>query len=92
MKAIAVLLLFFGTILVLNGYYQERIIRDSPPIVKIKYVPRSIYEEQMTSANHIMSQFRSMFEGANPLLEADAVAISPNANNGNTTSTSSTSS
>ena len=67
MKSIAVLLLFIGMFLVVQGYYSQ--IDSCPaPSVQVKYVPRSIYDDQLSveSENIISKQFGSLFEGIQP--------------------------
>lgn len=63
MKAIAVFLLFLGTILVLQGYYDQRFETSCPPARKeVKLVPMSVYEEQLKPSESLSKQFKSMFE------------------------------
>jgi hypothetical protein len=68
MKAIAVFLLFIGMFLVVQGYYQQQT-KCQEPTVQIKYVPQSVYEEQLGAKNNgsaISKQFKGMFEDINP--------------------------
>jgi len=46
MKAIAIFFLFTGIILVIQAYYKNMTICPEQETI-IKYVPRSIYEDQM---------------------------------------------
>ncbi len=47
MKSIAIFLLFVGTVLIIQGYYSNKsACPTSKP--KIKYIPRSTYEEQLS--------------------------------------------
>ena len=65
MKAIAVLVLFVGAILIVQGYYAQA--KACPPSqTRVVYVPRSLYEEQMNPEDTLQQQFRSMFEDAQP--------------------------
>jgi hypothetical protein len=67
MKAIAVLLLFIGMFLVIQGYYSQ--IHQCPPSeVKVKYIPRSLYDEQLSpeSESIVSKQFQSMFDSIQP--------------------------
>lgn len=67
MNAIAVFLLFVGMFLVLQGYYLQKAEKVCPPSkTEIKYIPMSLYEEQLSPSDTITNQFRSMFESANP--------------------------
>ena len=67
MKAIAVLLLFIGMFLVIQGYYKiEKKCAD--PQIKIQYIPMSLYEEQLSNDPKlsISNQFKGMFQDINP--------------------------
>jgi len=46
MKAIAIFILFIGCLLIIQGYYSNKKICKKDKVI-IKYVPRSVYEEQM---------------------------------------------
>lgn len=63
MKAIAVFLLFLGMFLVVQGYYAEKY-KCQGEVTKIKYVPRTVYEEQLNPEESVSKQFKSMFEDA----------------------------
>jgi hypothetical protein len=61
MKAIAVFILFIGMFLVVQGYYKQS--TSCPvPKVEIKYIPHSLYEEQLSGKDNIQRQFKSLFE------------------------------
>jgi hypothetical protein len=63
MKSIAVFLLFVGSILVVQGYYSKVAETSCPPReVEIKYLPMSLYEEQLSDENKVSKQFKSLFE------------------------------
>lgn len=67
MKAIAVFLLFIGTFLVTQGYYQQKMGTCPKPKVEIKYIPRSLYEEQLSNdTQRVSQQFKSLFEDISP--------------------------
>lgn len=61
MKAIAVFVLFLGMFLVVQGYYKQAT-SCPPPKVEVKYIPWSLYEEQMSDKQKLQSHFKSMFE------------------------------
>jgi len=65
MKSIAIFLLFVGTILIIQGYYSSL---SSCPLPKtiIKYIPRSLYEEQLTGNENLESYYKGMFEDTQP--------------------------
>lgn len=67
MKSIAILLLFIGMFLVIQGYYSQ--INNCPaPSVQVKYIPRSVYDEQLAPDNKdiVSKQFKSLFEDIQP--------------------------
>lgn len=65
MNAVAIFLLFVGTFLLVQGYYSQKT-QCPEPKVEVKYIPMSLYEEQMKPTESVSNQFRSMFESANP--------------------------
>mgnify|MGYP006293290905 CR=1 FL=1 len=65
MKAISVFLLFVGMFLVVQGYYSQATTCPEPQ-VQIKYIPRSLYEEQLSEEPTVSQQFKGMFEDINP--------------------------
>lgn len=67
MKAIAVFLLFIGMFLVVQGYYSQST-KCPPPVVQIKYIPMSLYEEQLSNdpEKSVSRQFKGMFQDINP--------------------------
>lgn len=68
MKAIAVILLFIGMFLVVQGYYKKTN-TCPPPQVQVKYIPRSLYDEQLSDepSTLVSNQFRSLFEDLDPI-------------------------
>ena len=68
MKAIAVFLLFIGMFLVVQGYYQKTY-TCPPQQVQVKYIPRSLYDEQLSDdpSTLVSNQFKSLFEDVDPL-------------------------
>jgi hypothetical protein len=65
MKAVAVFLLFVGMFLIIQGYYKQET-KCPAPKVEVKYVPISLYEEQLTPEQSVTKQFKGMFEDINP--------------------------
>lgn len=62
MKNLILLLLFIGILLIVQGYYENKISKvKSKKIVK-KYVPLHIYEGQMNGSESIDNQFKSTFQ------------------------------
>jgi hypothetical protein len=61
MKAIAIFLLFIGSILVIQGYYSNKAVCKKDKVV-VKYIPRSIYEEQLKPEESLQTFYKSMFE------------------------------
>lgn len=58
-------LLFVGMFLIVQGYYQRREACPKPK-TEIKYIPRSLYEEQLSDEQKLGLQFKSMFEDVSP--------------------------
>jgi hypothetical protein len=63
MKAIAVFLLFLGMFLVVQGYYQQSTACPAPK-TEVKYIPYSLYEEQLSDKQKLQTHFKSLFEDA----------------------------
>ena len=61
MKAIAVFLLFIGSIMIIQGYYNNKSVCKKDKVV-VKYVPRSVYEEQLKPEESLQTFYKSMFE------------------------------
>jgi hypothetical protein len=61
MKGIAIFLLFMGTVLIIQGYYNNIAACPKPKTI-IKYVPRSVYEDQLSDSNKLDTHFKTMFE------------------------------
>ncbi len=72
MKAIAVCLLFIGMFLVVQGYYSQKSVCP-PQEVQVKYIPRSLYDEQLSDnpESQVSTQFKGMFEDINPWMSAN---------------------
>jgi len=62
MKSIAILLLIFGLLCLVMGYYE---IKQNCPTRKIeyRYIPRQFYEEQL-SENNLKNLYSDMFDKA----------------------------
>ena len=66
MKSIAIFILFVGTVLIIQGYY-ENISASIKPETIIKYVPRSLYEEQLSSNDESLDKYyKNIFEQTQP--------------------------
>ena len=63
MKAIAIFFLFTGIILVIQAYYKNMTICPEQETI-IKYVPRSIYEDQMNDEQKLTEFYKVMFDGS----------------------------
>jgi hypothetical protein len=66
MKAIAIFILFVGTILIIQGYYSQLKTCTEPKTI-IKYIPRSTYEEQLSGNENLKVFYKSMFEDTQPI-------------------------
>jgi len=65
MKSIAIFLLFVGTVLIIQGYYSNLAACPKPKTI-IKYVPRSLYEEQLSDNTNLDEFYKGMFEQTQP--------------------------
>ena len=63
MKAFAIFFLFLGIILVIQAYYKDKTTCSVPKTI-IKYVPRSIYEDQLNSEERLAEFYKVMFDGS----------------------------
>ena len=61
MKAIAIFLLFIGSIMIIQGYYNNKSVCKKDKVV-VKYIPRSVYEEQLKPAESLQTFYKGMFE------------------------------
>lgn len=61
MKAIAIFLLFIGSIMIIQGYYNNKSVCKKDKVI-VKYIPRSIYEEQLKPAESLQTFYKGMFE------------------------------
>lgn len=61
MKSIAIFILFIGTILIIQGYYSNLAACPKPKTI-IKYIPRSLYEEQLSDNGNLDEYYKGMFE------------------------------
>jgi hypothetical protein len=63
MKSLAIFFLFIGIILVIQAYYKNMSECPEPETI-IKYVPRSIYEEQLSDEQKLTEFYKVMFDGS----------------------------
>jgi hypothetical protein len=61
MKAIAIFLLFIGSLMIIQGYYNNKSVCKKDKVI-VKYIPRSIYEEQLKPAESLQTFYKGMFE------------------------------
>ena len=61
MKAVALFLLFIGSILIIQGYYSYKKLCKKNK-VEVKYVPREIYESQLSDQESLSIFYKNMFE------------------------------
>ena len=61
MKEIAVFLLFIGSIMIIQVYYNNKSVCKKDKVV-VKYIPRSIYEEQLKPEESLQTFYKGMFE------------------------------
>ena len=66
MKSIAIFLLFIGFFLIISGYYNNLNNNSEKIKTVIKYVPRSVYEDQLNDEQRLNEFYKSMFEDTQP--------------------------
>jgi hypothetical protein len=80
MKSIAITLFFLGIILIVNGYYKNKIKNmkhEQKYKYKYRFIPRSYYDEQLQH-NDIDKQFNSMFNEDTPWHQRNVGVFSKN--------------
>ena len=78
MKALAILLLFIGMVLVIKGYYSNKYKKLEEPKVIIKYIPRSEYEEQLSPEEKLDDFYKGLFEKTQPNVYDSKINIDTN--------------
>lgn len=66
MKSIAIFLLFVGTLLIIQGYYKKKFDKCNKAKTIIKYIPRTLYEEQLSDSEKLNEYYSSIFEQTQP--------------------------
>jgi len=66
MKSLAIFILFVGMVLIIKGYYSEKYKQLQEKKVVIKYVPRSVYESQLTPEESLSEFYKGLFEKTQP--------------------------
>jgi len=66
MKSIAIFLLFIGIILIIQGYYKQKFNNCTKAKTIIKYIPRTLYEEQLSDSDKLNEYYSSIFEQTQP--------------------------
>lgn len=62
MKNVILLLVFIGILVIVQGYYENKINNVKKQQTVVKYVPLHTYEGKMNGAESIDNQFKSSFE------------------------------
>lgn len=78
MKALAILLLFIGMVLVIKGYYSNKYKKLEEPKVIIKYIPRSEYDEQLSPQEKLDDFYKGLFEKTQPNVYDSKINIDTN--------------
>jgi hypothetical protein len=78
MKALAILLLFIGMVLVIKGYYSNKYKELVEPKVIIKYIPRSEYDEQLSPQEKLDDFYKGLFEKTQPNIYDNKINIDTN--------------
>jgi hypothetical protein len=68
MKSIALFILFFGAILIIKTYYENKYKNVEQPKTLIKYVPITQYEETLTPNEQLDEFYKSIFETTQPFI------------------------
>jgi hypothetical protein len=61
MKPIAIFLLFIGSLMIIQGYYNNKSVCKKDKVI-VKYIPRSVYEEQLKPEESLQTFYKGMFE------------------------------
>jgi hypothetical protein len=62
MKLLVLTILFIGIIVIIQGYYMDKLEKSEDKKVITKYVPLHVYENQMSGTEMIDYQFKTSFE------------------------------
>ena len=62
MKNVVLLLVFIGILVIVQGYYENKIIKVTKQKIITKYIPLHVYEGNMNGTESIDNQFKSSFE------------------------------
>lgn len=62
MKSLILTLLFIGIIIIIQGYYEQKLKNEKSKKIIKKYIPLNIYEQKMNGSEFIINQFKSSFE------------------------------
>jgi hypothetical protein len=62
MKNVILLLVFIGILVIVQGYYENKISNVRNQQTVVKYVPLHVYEGKMNGVESIDNQFKSSFE------------------------------
>lgn len=66
MKTVSITLFFMGILMIVIGYYQNKLKRVSKKEkIKYKFIPRSYYDEQLSN-DTTESHFSSLFDSNSP--------------------------
>jgi hypothetical protein len=66
MKSIAIFLLFIGFLLIIQGYYKHKYNNCDKAKTIIKYIPRTLYEEQLSDSERLNEYYASLFDQTQP--------------------------
>lgn len=70
MKSIVMFLLFFGTLLIIKGIYEQKYQSMKKNVrVEYRFIPRTYYEEQLANTADVTGKFKDMFGKESPWFE-----------------------
>jgi|OM-RGC.v1.035451898 hypothetical protein len=62
MKSLVLIILFIAIIIIIQGYYEQKLQNEKSKKIIKKYIPLNIYEQKMNGSEFIINQFKSSFE------------------------------
>ena len=67
MNTLVVFLLFVGIMLVMHGVYQDQLERARKEVkIEYRFIPRTLYEEQLSATPDVFNKFKNMFDYEGP--------------------------
>ena len=65
MNPVVVLVIFVGAFMVVHGIYEEKLKRIEKDVkVEYRFLPRTLYDEQIAGSDNVQNKFKGMFDTA----------------------------